>query len=167
MSSYTHKVCTYVPNISIFGLLLNPLLFLEIIFTDPLQLINILVHTINLLEIGKILILCISLFIVINIKFPNINFKQNFISNKFYIFFLSFSISIINDFIKGDDFSSNFTESVFLAMIITLIYTFYTDLVINGFTDNFENPLRKILFFVFMILCVLCSMNIIKNLMDK
>jgi len=167
MSSYTHKVCKYVPNISIFGLLLNPLLFLEIIFTDPLQLINILVHTINLLEIGKILILCISLFIVINIKFPNINFKQNFISNKFYIFFLSFSISIINDFIKGDDFSSNFTESVFLAMVITLIYTFYTDLVINGFTDNFENPLRKILFFVFMVLCVLCSMNIIKNLMDK
>jgi hypothetical protein len=167
MSSYTHKVCTYVPNISIFGLLLNPLLFLEIIFTNPLELINILVHSINLMEIGKILILCVSVFLVINIKFPNINFKQNFISNKFYIFFLSFSISVIHDLVKGVAFSENFTESVFLAMVITLIYSFYTDLVINGFTDNFENPLRKILFFVFMILCVLCSMNLIKNLMEK
>lgn len=164
MSSLTKEIRINVPNYTLYDLVFNPFKLIEIIFTDPLQLVNIFVYSITKIKISKILLICFVLFGLIFYKFPGINYKQNFIMNKFYIFFTVFLTAIVYDFLDKDyNGNESIQLSTFISIIVVLTYSFYTDLVINGFTDNFENQLRKILFFIFLILVVLCSMNIIKN----
>lgn len=118
------------------------------------------------LNLSKNLSITIILFLSLYYKFPVIDQKQNFIINKFYLFFITFVVSILFDVINNHSnstFSDIFSLSIFTSLIVVIAYGFFTDFAINGALDDYDHQRDKILLFVFIILVTICSVDLINT----
>jgi hypothetical protein len=115
------------------------------------------------LEIPKTVSIGLTLALILSFKYPNIDYKENFIIYKFYIFFIVFAASFLFDIISNNysSLSNAFSMSVFVSMISVIIYSIFTDLSLNGFMDNFDLQRDKIFFYVLFFLVIICSINLI------
>jgi hypothetical protein len=119
-------------------------------------------------DVKKFMTLGFVYIIIFIYYLVNIEFKQYFIVYKFYIFFITFSVSFALDILFNSDndcILDYFSIAVVNSMIAIIMYSIFTDLSINGMFDNYSNE-KKIGYLIILILFVLSSINLINSLIS-
>lgn len=125
-------------------------------------------HNILPFDIKKFMALGFVYVVIFVFYLINIESKQYFIIYKFYVFFITFTVSFVLDNVLNPDNNNiinYFSIAVVNSMVAVIMYSIFTDLSINGMFDNFSDE-KKIGYLIVLILLILCSINLIYSLIS-